>query len=382
INYAEVIAFGFDKTGTMTGVRFRDTAPDGKDREYSVTADELVCAAGPYTDLVLGLDRRAAEDGRRLIRPSKGVHLVFRKSVTRGKAVVVPVGRNILTFLVPLMDDYVMMGTTDTDYPVRDYHDLDFIPVTEEDVRYNLDVLDIIFPRVFKKHDILACYSGVRPLANPGQNGASGISESDTSRTHGIRRLKSGLWVITGGKFTTFRLMAEQMTDSILNALREKGLKSGARICSTADKTLHGCPESFTFPEERNRWLEEGAGSLEKRSGLPREILRHLLESYGSCAENVVSLAEGGSGLGQPVGSDRTWIMAEIKYAAEREMCLTLSDFLVRRTQLRFVEHQGLDVAEKTADALGNYLDWSPDMKTKQIDEYCNYIEKVWRGNA
>lgn len=382
LNYAEVIGFQFDKSGAIRGVRFRDKSPQGENREYSAYADELVCAGGPYTDLVLGLDKRTAEGNRNLIRPSKGVHLVFKKPVTRGKAVVVPMGGNILTFLVPLMlEDYMVMGTTDTDYPVQDYDDLDCIPVTGEDVRYNLDILDTLFPGIFSKLDLLACYSGVRPLANPAQGSITGISESDTSRTHSIKRIECGLWVIFGGKFTTFRLMAEQLTDRILKSLGEKDKKPGIRLCSTMDKNVHGCPASHDFPGEREIWLEESVRNLKKRMNLPESVLRHLLESYGSCAGEVLSLVESDSGLNQRIALDRPWIMAEIKYAVEQEMCLTVSDFLIRRTQLRFVENQGMDATENVADELGKLLGWSNELKTEQIDTYVQHIEKVWRRN-
>jgi len=375
-NHAPVIGFLTGAGGRVTGARFRDEAPGSGGGEYSVTAEAVVSAAGVYTDLLLGLEPGGPREP--VLRPSKGVHLVFRSRLTRGKALTIPMGGNILTFLVPLFQDYLAMGTTDTDYPVYDYSDLDRVPVAGEDVRYNLEILESLFPGVFTQEDIVACYSGVRPLVRPKTEPGRQVSESDTSRTHRIWQTPGGIWAIAGGKYTTFRVMAEQMVDAVAASLQERGAVGRVAPCSTAESRYHGAPPLDGRAGESEEWLARAAAQAARSSGLPEDCALHLCEAYGTAAQEVLERIRREPRLGERLGADRPVVLAEVRHAVEQEMCCSLSDFLVRRSPLRFMEQQGLDVAPRVAEELAGLLGWSPATAEAQLAEYRAYLEAVW----
>lgn len=387
LNHACVTEFLTRQDGQVAGVRFRDEAPGAAGKSRTVKAAVVVSAAGVYTDLLLSLPGAEGSDARQgrarqpVLRPSKGIHLLFRSRLTGGRALVIPMGENILTFLVPFLDEYLIMGTTDTDYPVESVADLDRIPVTAQDVRYTLESVGRVLPGVFGPGDILACYSGVRPLvrqqAAPGQV----ISESATSRTHKIWRTGSGLWVIAGGKYTTFRLMAEQFTDRVVEQLRRSGRGARAAPCSTRARRIYGAPPDLQGagePGEYETWLGRAGAALAPGTNLAEDCSRQLCRSYGEAAGELAETTRREPRLAERIGAGRPWVLAEIPYAVRREMCLSLSDFMTRRTGLRFAEAQGLDVAEAVAAGLAAELGWSDEERRRQLREYREWVLGVW----
>jgi glycerol-3-phosphate dehydrogenase len=363
----------------VRGVGFQDEAPGKPTAEHTVTADAVVGAAGPYTDLVLGL---AGESGNAVqaIRPSKGIHLVFKTQVTAGKAVVIPAGANVLYFLVPFRRGYAAMGCTDLDYPVHSYADLDHVPVAEEEINGCLALLNRVFPGEFHYLDIVACYSGVRPLVRPISAPGRPISESDTSRAHQIWKTERGLWAIAGGKFTTFRLMAEQLVDQVVAELSRRGILQKPPPCTTAGRRYHGAPEQSEKAAGIDGWLAETSTRLMKATGLPADCCLHLCEAYGSAADRIGELIRGEPALGERIGEGRPFVLAEVTHAVQAEMCLSAGDFLARRTPLRFLEHQGLDVLEKVVDRLAGHLGWDSSVRQQQAEEYRESIRRVWHG--
>ena len=379
LNHAPVTAFVHDVTGQVRGVRFQDEAPGRPTVEHTVTANAVVSAAGPYTDLVLSL---AGESGTtaQAIRPSKGIHLVFKKHLTAGKAVVIPAGANVLYFLVPFRRGYLAMGCTDLDYPVQSYADLDHVPVTKEEINLNLDLLNRVFPGEFHGRDIVACYSGVRPLVRPIPAAGRLLSESDTSRAHRIWKTETGLWAIAGGKFTTFRLMAEQLVDQVVADLGRRGILRESPPCTTAGRRYQGAPASPANPAGIGEWLAETSARLKKTTGLPEDCCMHLCEAYGSAVDRLETLIREEPPLGERIGEGRPFVLAEVTHAVQAEMCLSASDFLIRRTPLRFLEQQGLDVLETVVDLLAEHLGWDSSVQEQQAEEYRESIRRVWRG--
>jgi glycerol-3-phosphate dehydrogenase len=368
LNHAPVTGFLRDCAGRVRGVRFRDEDPGGPrgggepgelgeaGELGELTADAVVLAAGVFTDLLL---REAGEERSESLRPSKGMHLVFRSELTGGRALVVPVGGNVLYFLVPFRPGYLAMGCTDTDYPVRSCAELDHVPTTEEEVELTLGILDKVLPGVFGREQVAACYAGVRPLVRPAQEPGRplrALSESDTSRTHRIWRAAGGVWVIAGGKFTTFRLMAEQLVDAVASDLQGRGLLRSSPPCLTSDRRCHGAPALAGGPEALEGWLARATPELAREAGLPLDCARHLASAYGT---------------------DAPFVRAEIHWAVEQEMCRSASDFLARRTQLRFVERMGLDVLDAVVEELGRCLGWGAELRRRQAEEYREHLRRV-----
>jgi glycerol-3-phosphate dehydrogenase len=376
-NHAPVTRFLQDAAGRVTGARFRDEDPGNPGGEHEVTADAVVSASGVFTDLLLGAEGGQAAPA---LRPSKGIHLVVRSEATSGRALVLPVGGNVLYFLVPFRPGYLAMGCTDTDYPVRGYDELDRVPTTEQEVEFTLGLLDRLLPGVFGLGEVVACYAGVRPLLAP--PAGSSLSASATSRTHRIWRAPGGIWAVAGGKYTTFRLMAEQTVDRLVEELRSRSPALRVGPCRTAELGYHGAPQLPGGAGSDPRaafaaWQAREAGSIGRRFGLPPDVCRHLASAYGTCAAEVAALVGEEPALGARIAAGRPFVRAEMRYAVQREMCRSAADFLVRRTQLRFLERQGLDALEAVVDGLGGLLGWSAATRRSQAEEYREYIRRA-----
>ena len=381
-NHAPVTGFLEDSAGRVVGARFRDEDPGGPGGEHRVTADAVVSAAGVYTDLLLGLGVRE----RPALRPSKGIHIVLAGEATAGRALTLPIGGNVLYFLVPFRPGYLAMGCTDTDYPVCGYDGLDRVPTTEQEVEFTLGLLDRLLPGMFDRGQVVACYAGVRPLLAP--PAGRGLSASATSRTHRIWQARGGIWTVAGGKYTTFRIMAEQTVDRVVEDLRSRFPALRVRPCRTAERVYHGAPQLADSGGLREgaagdpsaafgAWQDREAGRIGRQCGLPPDIGRHLAGAYGTCAAEVAALVREDPALGERIAAGRPFVRAELRYAVEREMCRSAADFLIRRTQLRFLEHQGLDVLDTVVEGLAGLLGWGVATRRAQAEEYREYLRRV-----
>ncbi len=145
--------------------------------------------------------------------------------------------------------------------------------------------------------------------------------------------------------------MAEQLVDRVAEELRSRSPGLRLAPCTTARQAYHGAPSCGAegFPA----WSGGEAKRLALQAGLPEDCCRHLCRAYGTAAAEVAALVQEDAALGGRIASGRPFVRAEIRYAAEREMCRSAADFLVRRTQLRFLEHQGLDALDTVVEGLG-----------------------------
>jgi len=377
VNYAEVLEFLHDERGEVNGARFRDR-DGGAGAEHTLNAARVVMATGAYSDLLMPCGATRSKTPEPVIRPSKGMHLILNKQPGNDVAVTFGATDSILLFAVPFRSRYLEMGTTDTDYPVQDYHDLDSIRVTEDEVRYNMEYLEFLFPGMYNRDSIVAAFAGVRPLVRPG----AAVSAEDTSRKHRIWKTDAGVWVIGGGKYTTFRRMAQDLCDQLLDDLESSGaLSVKPQPCSTEGLLYHGAPPSIKTPADRDAWLEKTTRELRKQSGngaLSAEQATHLAEAYGTAAFTIAARIAENPELGKPISEVGPWPHAEIGYCVENEMCRSVDDFLRRRTQLRFVETQGLDAVETVGREMSGLLEWSNARIEREIAAYQAGIEECW----
>ncbi len=187
--------------------------PRGDFPAFTIEARTLVNAAGPWSEQIPHSQVR--------LRLSKGTHLVFARSrIPATDAVVITEGKRIL-FVIP-WGQRVIVGTTDTDFAGQP----EDVAVDAADIDYILGTVNGFFPsRKLKRADIVSSWAGVRPLiAN--RDG----SPSDISRTHQINEAEPGWWDVSGGKLTTYRLMAEQTVDRVCRHLHRRGLRSRTAV--------------------------------------------------------------------------------------------------------------------------------------------------------
>jgi glycerol-3-phosphate dehydrogenase len=216
-------------------------------------------------------------------------------------------------FVLPWMNK-MLLGTTDTacdDSP-------DQLRVTPQDLAYLLEGFNHYFTPELSAADLLGSFAGLRPLirARPGE-------QSDLSREFQIHTSPSGLLTIAGGKYTTYRHMAEIITNTIVRRL---GL---SRPCRTRSWRLDGAPD-----QPWHRFAPATVDELTKRCHLDAATAQHLVERYGRRAVEVADYLKRDPTLASRVVPDEPDVLAEFAFQRDLEMALTPADFLLRRTRL------------------------------------------------
>ena len=343
------------KEETLNRIKFFDVL---KGREGVMRARVVVVAVGPWTEELLQFYQHPGP----ALRPTKGVHLTFSRDRLRvNKIVVVPTKDNRMLFVVPL-GKYAYVGTTDTDYEGSPDHVL----VEAKDVSYLLDALNQCFPSLdLGPADILSAWAGLRPLLM--ENGAP----SRVSRDHYISLYDDGVAIITGGKLTTHRTMAKGLIDQLLEHYDHR-LQGEYQLCRTAEIPLVG-GEMADFPS----YLKAQSLGLKDRWGLSHTTVEHLIHSYGRNHMDILALGLQDQSLLQPLVSGCRVVKAQIIYAVEDEMALTLEDFMSRRTDLLHFNGDP-KLALVTAKLMGRALGWSRARRQAEIREYRETFQRMF----
>ncbi|MBK5248921.1 MAG: glycerol-3-phosphate dehydrogenase/oxidase, partial [Actinomycetales bacterium] len=221
MNHARVVDL-LREAGRIAGVRIRDELTG---ETFDAVGRQVLNATGPWTETVRAMETGS---GASRLRPTKGVHIVVRKTdFPLGTAVFLrsPRDGRVVWPTPSLEEDLVYIGTTDTDYTGP----LDDVVPTQEDVEYLIEVANVAIPaaRLDLSH-VVGSWAGLRPLVAP----APGVSADKTSREHEISTGPGGMLTISGGKLTTSRLMAKQLVDAAAHALRPRR-GAGASVRST-----------------------------------------------------------------------------------------------------------------------------------------------------
>ena len=241
------------------------------------------------------------------------------------------------------------MGTTDTDYK----DNLDAVYATREDVDYILEGLHLAYPNV-KIDDVYYAYAGLRSLAlRPGKS-ASNTSRSHELIDHSKRDKLDGLVTILGGKITAYREVAKDAADLACKKLGNKA------TCTTGEKQLPGAP---ALGQEEIVWLAQ-------KECLPEETVQHLALIYGSRCRDVLHPADLDKTGFQQISAGGPDIVAQIRYAVNNETCMTVSDFMLRRSAVGLRKDQGSDAVISVANEMQKLLNWSGEEKDRQIQAH------------
>jgi glycerol-3-phosphate dehydrogenase len=340
LNRAEVTDV-LDDGGHAAGVRCRD----GESGEsFEVRAANVVNATGVWADRIRPEEILEEEEIPR-IAPSRGAHITLSTDdLDIGSAAcIVPAGSDRTIFALPWLGR-VLVGTTDEDYD----GDIDRVPPGDDDVAYLLDAVNDYFALSLGRERITGAYAGVRPLISTGDPKKS----VDISRRAELYETSSGMLTITGGKLTTWRRMAEQTVDRIV----ERDDRDAP--CRTDDIPL-GMP-----PRE---------GDLETALKLPDGASEQLAFRYGHAARRVLDLAEEDARLAEPMLAGHPDLLGEAVLAARHEQARSLSDVLLRRTRLGLVAASELrDEASvrRIAEAMAPELGWGKKEIARQISAW------------
>ncbi|HSR94412.1 MAG TPA: FAD-dependent oxidoreductase, partial [Solirubrobacterales bacterium] len=299
---------------------------------FEVEAENVVNATGVWADRIGS--EVAEEEDVPLISPSRGTHvLIDRDDLSTGSAAcIVPAGEGRAIFALPWYGR-TLIGTTDNDYA----GDIDHPRPAEEDVEYLLDAVNDFFGASLGESDLVGAYAGVRPLLSTGDPKKS----VDISRKAELYETSSGMLTITGGKLTTWRRMAKQTVDRLVD---REGREA---TCHTAEIPLG---------------MEARPEDLEAPAGVREEAVAQLAFRYGHAARAVLELARKEPKLAKPIVPGRPDLLAEVAIAARLEQAGSVADVLLRRTRLGLLAAPQLREAgavRPVAEVLGRELGWS-----------------------
>lgn len=330
LNYMKVDRLLKNADGKVCGVHAVDTL-DG--REYDIKTKVVVNATGVFVDDVMKMDE---QNSSKKVRPSQGVHLVVDGKFLGGSsALMIPKTKDgRVLFGVP-WHGKVVLGTTDTPLDESALEP----KALEEEIDFILDQAGQYLEHKPTRADVLSVFAGLRPLAAPTHAGSKKTKE--ISRNHKVYRSKSGLLTITGGKWTTYRAMAE---DVINQAIEIGGLSPAA--CVTKQMKVHG------YTKEK---LDESNWDY----------------VYGSDAEKIQALIKKESGLAEKLCEGYTFTVAHVVWAAREEFAQSVEDVLARRARMLFLDARAsLKLADKVASILAVELGKDEAWQQRQVDEF------------
>ncbi len=327
LNYAKVIELKKGADGLVNGVAWQNIETGEK---FSAQAKVVINATGSFTDSV----RRLAEpEAEQLVAPSQGAHLIFDRSFLPGSsAILVPHTKDgRVMFAIP-WHGHTLVGTTDT--PMKE-SSLEPVALNDE-IEFILETARLYLEKKPTRADVLSVFAGIRPLAKSGDGG----NTAALSRDHVIHIDQSGLLTVTGGKWTTYRNMAQGAVDqaATLADLPDKP-------CLTRNLNIHGYhPNAANF------------GSL---------------SFYGSDALGIRKLIQDDSSLGTQLDSRLPYVEAEVVWAARQEMARTVEDVLARRTRALFLNvTAAIRMAPRVANILARELGKDENWQSAQVTAF------------
>lgn len=310
-------------------------------RKLRIRGKHFVSTVGPWTDEV---GSHLLKSWRKMLRPSKGIHLTFdRKRLQLNQAVVMAADKDKrIVFGIP-RHEMIVIGTTDTDYSGDPYD----VSVTPEDVRYVLGVAGEYFPGAkLTVQDVVASYAGVRPLVDDGAE-----TESKTSREHVILEDPRGVTFVAGGKYTTYRRMAQDTVESALGKFSIEDRVRFGRNDTERPLNEGATPEKMDTSRLR-------ADDWAKEFGLDSQQIHFLIDRHGS---EVLDLLRRGTRreASHPAAHDAVWAL-EARHAVRETMCFNLVDFYFRRVPLVLsrADH-GLPFVTTVSRVFAEELGWS-----------------------
>ncbi len=343
--------------GGAQGVRVRDLLTG---RVHAVGARVIVNCAGPWVDRLREM-AGLADERPRILRTTKGIHCLLPRMTER--AVYLPTEDDRMIFVIPWRD-FSLVGTTDTDFD----GDPDRLWATRDEVTYLLAAVAKVLPdRRVALENVAYTYAGVRPLSFE-----EGASESKVSRQHKvIAEGPDGRFLsVTGTKLTCFRSLAEEVGDRVMRAL---GRRAPSR---TARRTLDGTDEEAGKVEARV-WMDV-SGEM-AASGLGRETLATLIETYGRGYPRVLDLARKLADGMERLCPSNPEIVAQLHHAVTDELAVSLQDVLLRRTGIGQSRCQGRDCATAIGARMGELLGWSPRRLDAELDAYHQHVDRSVR---
>ncbi len=325
----------------------------------NVHARVVVNATGPWSDALRMLDATATTDAPSTpaVRGSKGTHIaVSRARIGNRDALTLLAPQDGRVMFVLPSGSFAIVGTTDTYTPASP----DGVRATNADVRYLLESANRYFPKAsLDESDVISAWAGIRPLLP-----ADGASPGRVSREHAVSVSAHGLVSITGGKLTTYRIMAADVVRVVLERLGRRA----DRRSPTRDRPLPGGDFSSI----------DAVIAAATRSTADEPLAAHLVRAYGSRWAAVIQDIHSTDGS-ERVVDDLPYTMGELRYAVRYEMASTIGDLLIRRTHLAHeTRDHGLAGASRAADAVASLLGWDATARARALDDYAAEASRIF----
>jgi len=338
-NYHEVSGFIYNNE-KISGLKVRETL---NNTEETIKSPIIINATGAFSDQVRFLDDK---DAKKMLDLSSGIHIVLdKKYLPTNEGLMIPKtedGR--VLFILPWMGK-CLVGTTDESTTLSEHPE-----VNTKDVEYILKHLEIYFDLKIDKKEILSSWCGIRPLVAPDKD----ASTSSIVRDHVISSSNSGLVSIIGGKWTTYRKMAEETIDYVIDKF-----ELDTKKCQTKKLKLVGS-------ENLDKNLKIETASV--------DVTTHLINMYGDRALDVYN----SSSNVERIHKDYSYINAEVIYAIKEEFVKKPLDFLVRRTSLALIDIKtAKEILENVLVIMQKELNWDDGRVQKEKEEAVLILNKA-----
>jgi glycerol-3-phosphate dehydrogenase len=323
---------------------------------HTIRARTVISATGVWTDDMI---KMTGVDFPFHVQMSKGVHiLVPRDRLNLHTGMIMRTEKSVL-FVIPWAEHWII-GTTDTEWALDKNHPT----ATAADVQYILDRVNSLLREPLTRADIVGTYAGLRPL----MTGAT-KETAKLSREHAVAEPAPGLFVIAGGKYTTYRVMAADVVDAAAARLGGEVPAS-----ATAQLPIVGAANYFDMLAE--------VSDLSVSQRLPVDVVEHLLGRYGSLSTDIFGLIAADPALRHPIPGASDYIAAEIVYAVTHEGALHLDDILTRRTRISIeVPDRGLAAAPEIARLIAPLLGWTEETTNTEINRYYDRVHAELAAN-
>jgi len=336
----------------VRGVRYTDLRSD---RQYDLSAPVVVNASGPWVDRVL---EKTTDPPRRLMGGTKGTHIVVPRFPGQPRiACYLEAESDGRPFFVIPWNGMLLVGTTD----IRFDGNPGKVTAENDEIDYLLSETNRVFPDAnLDRKSIYYHYTGIRSLPRKEKK-----AEGDITRRHIIKHhrwIAKGLYSVIGGKLTTYRNLAEEVTNRVVRRLKHRGPK-----CRTANKPLPGAriKKSIVVDE------------LDSCDLISPESRVHLLDVYGSRALLIKELVKTDPCLGDEICPHSHAIAAEIIFAYQLEMPTTIADVLLRRTMIGLSPDLGRAALPKALDLARRHIGWSVARADEEERRYLREIERL-----
>jgi glycerol-3-phosphate dehydrogenase len=321
------------------------TVRDQESGEHiAVGARQVINATGVWTDEIQDLVGR----GRIKVRASKGIHLVVPRDRIHSDTGVILRTESSVLFVIP-WGRHWLLGTTDTDWNL----DLAHPAASASDIQYVLDQVNRILRTPLTHEDVEGVFAGLRPLLS-----GEDESTSQLSREHAVVPTVAGLLTVAGGKYTTYRVMAEDAVDAAARNLPQRVPGS------VTDRTpLLGAEGYHALWNGRHRLADD--------LGLHIDKVEHLLNRFGSLIHELTPLLTERPELSERIAGAEDYLRVEAVYAATHEGALHLDDVLARRTRISIETFdRGRSAARDVAPLVGEVLGWDDEAIAREIEHY------------